>query len=324
MAPLSIPTPPFSEFAIGPVVFRMYALCILAAIVVATMWTSRRLTKRGAQPGVILDIVLWAVPLGIVGARLYHVATHPGDFFYAGADLWEIVRIWNGGNAIFGALLGGALGAWIGCRMSGIRFWSLADALAPALLLGQAIGRLGNWFNQELFGYPTTLPWGLEIDPSNPAFPVGLPEGTLFQPTFLYEILWNLVGIAVILWFERIFSLRWGRAFGVYLVWYGLGRTWLEGIRIDPSEVFLGVRVNLWVALVAIVLGIVLIVVQGRRHPGLEPSPYRPGREPRPKEPEVASEHSDGASPGETADNQPANDASSPADTEAAGPQAKA
>lgn len=290
LAPLSIPSPDWNEFVVGPIVFRMYAICILVAIVAATAWTSRRLTRRGAQPGVILDIVLWGVPLGIVGARLYHVITHPGDYFYPGADLWEIVRIWNGGNAIFGALIGGAIGMWIGCRMSGMRFWAVADAAAPALLLAQAIGRLGNWFNQELFGYPTTLPWGLEIDSDNPGFPVGLPTDTLFQPTFLYEILWNLVGIAAILWLERVFTLHWGRAFGIYLIWYGLGRTWLESIRIDASEVFFGVRVNLWAALIAIAVGVVLIAVQGRRHPGLEPSPYSPGREPQHKDPEVGSD----------------------------------
>ncbi|HEV7811801.1 MAG TPA: prolipoprotein diacylglyceryl transferase [Leifsonia sp.] len=258
---------------------QTYAICILIGIVAATMWTSRRLTKRGAEPGVVLDIILWAVPLGIVGARVYHVLTHPTDYFYPGADLLKTLYIWEGGNAIFGALIGGAVGAYIGCRWSGIRFWSFADALAPALLLAQALGRLGNYFNQELFGLPTNLPWGLQIDPGNKAIPVGLPDNTLFQPLFLYEIIWNVIGIVVILWLERRFQLRWGKTFALYLIWYGLGRSYLESIRIDPSEFsFLGIQSNVWAAFGAVVLGIVLFIAQTRRHPGLEPGVYRPGR----------------------------------------------
>jgi prolipoprotein diacylglyceryl transferase len=257
-----------------------YALIILVGIIAAAVWTSRRLTKRGGEPGVVLDIILWAVPLGIVGARLYHVITHPADYFYPGANLGNVFAIWDGGNAIFGSLIGGAIGAYIGCRMSGIRFWSFADVLAPALLLAQAIGRFGNYFNQELFGLPTNLPWGLQIDAGNKAIPVGLPDGTLFQPLFLYEIIWNLIGIAVILFLERRFQFRWGKTFALYLVWYGLGRSYLESIRIDPSEFsFLGIQSNVWAAFLAVVLGIVLLVAQTRRHPGLEPGVYRPGRE---------------------------------------------
>jgi prolipoprotein diacylglyceryl transferase len=263
----------------------VYALWILLGIVIAVVMTSRRLTKRGAEPGVVLDIALWAVPLGIIGARLYHVFTHPADYFYEGANVWNpfqpgaIWNIWEGGNAIFGALIGGAVGVIIGCRMTGLRFWSFADALAPGLLVAQAVGRLGNYFNHELFGMPTDLPWGLEIESSNAAYPAGLPEGVLFHPTFLYELVWNLLGAAVIILLERRMSLRWGRAFAIYLIWYGVGRSFLESIRVDPSEMFLGVRVNVWAAWAAVVLGIVLLIVQRRRHPGLEPSVYVPGRE---------------------------------------------
>jgi prolipoprotein diacylglyceryl transferase len=273
---------------------QTYAICILIGIVVAAMWTSRRLSKRGGEPGVVLDIILWAVPLGIIGARVYHVITHPADYFFAGADLWKTLYIWEGGNAIFGALIGGAVGAYIGCRWAGVRFWSFADALAPAMLLAQALGRLGNYFNQELFGLPTDLPWGLQIDSGNKAIPVGLPENTLFQPLFLYEIIWNVIGIVVILWLERKFRLRWGKAFAVYLIWYGLGRSYLESIRIDPSEFnFLGLQSNIWAAFAAVVLGIVLFIVQSRRHPGLEPSVYLPGREWVRKNAEVDSDDTD-------------------------------
>jgi prolipoprotein diacylglyceryl transferase len=272
----------FQSFNIGPLTIHLYALFILAGIIVAMLMVNQRLTKRGGESGVVIDIVLFAVPLGIVGARFYHVFTHMGDYFYPGANIFNIVAIWDGGNALYGSLIGGAIGAWIGCRFAGIRLWSFADALAPAMLAAQAIGRLGNYVNHELFGLPTTLPWGLEIESTNPAFPAGLAEGTLFHPLFLYEIIWNVAGIVLLLALERKFQLRWGKLFALYLVWYGLGRSWLEAIRIDPTtDTFLGIPANVWASFVAIALGIVLFVVQSRRHPGLEPSVYAPGRGPR-------------------------------------------
>ncbi|RZS66204.1 prolipoprotein diacylglyceryl transferase [Agromyces ramosus] len=305
IAPLSIPSPDY-EWQIWEINLfgwqlniHMYALCILVGIVLAVVMTSRRLTRRGAEPGVVLDIALWAVPLGIIGARIYHVLTHPDDYFFEGANVWNpfqpgaIWNIWEGGNAIYGALIGGAVGAWIGCRMTGIRFWSFADALAPGLLVAQAAGRLGNWFNHELFGLPTDLPWGLEIESSNPAFPAGLADGTLFHPTFLYEIIWNLAGAALIILLERRINLRWGKAFAVYLIWYGLGRSFFEAIRVDPSEMFLGVRVNVWTSWAAVILGIVLFLLQRRRHTGDEPTPYVPGREWKGPDAEVDSDETE-------------------------------
>lgn len=268
--PASIPSPDLSwtQFQIGPLTIHTYALCLLAGMIAAIAITGRRLSHRGAEPGTALDIALWAIPFGIVGARVYHVLTHLGDYFYPGANLWEVFAIWNGGIAIYGALLGGAVGAYIGCRRAGIRLWSFADALAPAMLIAQALGRLGNYFNHELFGQPTTLPWGLEIPPNNSTFPEGLPADTLFHPLFLYEMIWNLLGVAVIVVLERRWALRWGRAFAVYLIWYGLGRSWLEALRIDPtSEAPLGIPANIWTSLIALALGIILFTVQTRRHP---------------------------------------------------------
>ena len=276
----SIPSPPpvWSQFPLGPLTIHTYALCILAGIIAAVIITQRRLTTRGAKSGVVLDIIIWAVPIGIVGARFYHVFTHIGDYFFSGANLWNIFAIWDGGNALYGSLLGGALGAYIGCRRHGIRFWSFADALAPAMLVAQSLGRFGNYFNHELFGLPTTLPWGLQIESTNAKFPPGLAAGTLFHPLFLYEILWNLIGVAVILFLERKLTLRWGRAFGLYLIWYGLGRSWLEAIRIDPtSDGFLGIPANVWASFVAIALGVTLFVIQTRRHPQPEISVFRDG-----------------------------------------------
>ncbi|KAA9107597.1 prolipoprotein diacylglyceryl transferase [Microbacterium rhizomatis] len=291
MIAMSIPSPPpeWAQFSLGPLTIHTYALCIITGIIAATIITQRRLSRRGAEDGVVLDIILWAVPLGIVGARFYHVFTHGGDYFYPGANLWNVFAIWDGGNALYGSLIGGAVGAYIGCRRTGIRFWSFADALAPAMLVAQAIGRLGNYFNHELFGLPTTLPWGLEILPTDTMFPKDLPAGTLFHPLFLYEIIWNLVGVAIILLLERRIDLRWGRAFGVYLIWYGLGRSWLEAIRIDPtSDALFGIPANVWASFVAVGLGIVLIVVRSRQHPEPETSVYRAGREPEPALPRDA------------------------------------
>jgi prolipoprotein diacylglyceryl transferase len=296
-APTSIPSPEWQGFSIDISGFtawlsslglpqfgdtleiRAYALCILAGIVLATILTSRRLTARGAEPGVVLDIIIWAIPFGIIGARIYHVLTHPGDYFGDGIEWWKVFAIWEGGIAIFGSLIGGAVGAYIGCRFSGIRFWTFADALAPGMLLAQAAGRFGNYFNHELFGTPTDLPWGLEIPEPNAAIPVGLAEGTLFHPTFLYEVIWNLAGVAVILLLERKLHLQWGKVFGVYLIWYGIGRTVFETMRVDPSEIFFGVRTNVWGAWAAILIGLIIILIQNREHPGAEPGPYRPGAE---------------------------------------------
>ncbi len=279
VSPLSIPSPGISFFTVGPLTIHFYALCILTGIVVAALLTNHRLTKRGAEPWVVIDISLLAVPLGIIAARAFHVATHPGFYFGDGTDFWAIFRIWEGGIAIYGALIGGAVGAWLGCKWTGIRFWTFADALAPGILLAQAIGRFGNWFNQELFGLPTDLPWGLEIDYPNAAWPAGLPEGTLFHPTFLYEVIWNTIGVIVLLWAGKRLRLQWGRLFALYLIWYSAGRIVWESIRIDPSEVFFGLRTNVWSAVFGVVVGVVILVVQKRRHPGLEPSPYVAGRE---------------------------------------------
>jgi prolipoprotein diacylglyceryl transferase len=205
--------------------------------------------------------------------------THPADYFYPGADLLRIFYVWEGGLAIFGAISLGAVGAWFGARLAGIRFSSFADALAPGLLLAQGIGRMGNYFNQELFGAPTSLPWGLAIDRPNPAIPVGLPADTLFHPTFLYEMAWNIAGAFVLIALGRKFALQWGQLFGVYLMWYGAGRAFLETLRLDPAELILGVRANVWGAVFAILLGLIILIVQANRHPGKEPGIYRLGKE---------------------------------------------
>lgn len=271
----SIPSPEISYLQVGPLRVHFYALFILTGIVLAIWLANTRLKKRGAAGGLALDIALWTVPIAIVGARIFHVLTHPADYFYPGADLWVVFKVWEGGIAIYGGLIGGALGAWIGTKQAGIKFWAFADAVAPGILLAQAIGRWGNYFNQELFGLPTTLPWGLEIDSFNPAYPDGLPAGVLFHPTFLYESIWSLIGVALLLLIDRKYHLRGGAMFGLYLIYYSIGRIWTENLRIDPSEILFGLRSNVWSALVGIVVGSAIIYWQTKHGKGLEASVYR-------------------------------------------------
>ena len=277
---VGIPSPEISFIDLGIFRIHFYALFILTGIAIATWLADIKLSKRGAPKGTMLDVALWAVPFGILGGRFFHVITHPNDYFFEGADLFATLRIWEGGLAIYGAVSLGAVGVFIATRQLGIRFWSVADAIAPGLLIAQGIGRLGNYFNQELFGLPTTLPWGLQIPSSNPAYPVGLPEGLIFHPTFAYEMIWNLSGAALLLLLASRLNLQWGKVFALYLVIYSFGRIWIEAIRIDPSEIILGLRINIWSALIGLTLGIILFLVQSRRHPGFEPSIWLPNREP--------------------------------------------
>jgi prolipoprotein diacylglyceryl transferase len=282
-----------SSFTLGPVTVHYYALFILAGIVVATVVTAGRMKARGMEAGAAIDIAIWAVPFGIIGGRLFHVFTHASDYFGAGKDWTSMFKLWEGGLAIYGALIFGALGAFIGSQVdikvgnkviipsAGIRFLSFADALVPGLLAAQALGRFGNYFNVELFGEPTDLPWGLEVPYANQAYPIGLPDGVLFHPTFLYESLWSLLGIAVLLLLESRFNLRWGRMFGLYLMWYSTGRFFIEGIRLDPSDVYLGLRTNQWSAILAFLVGLGVLMYQRAKHSGIEVSGYLEGRGPK-------------------------------------------
>lgn len=281
----SIPSPPISSFAIGPLTFHFYALCILIGIVIAVWLTQRRLAAHGAEKGIVIDIALWAVPFGIVGGRFYHVVTHPNDYFFPGANLLKTLYVWEGGLAIFGGMIFGAIGAYIACRRRGLRFFAFADALAPGLLFAQAFGRFGNYFNHELYGGPTTLPWGLQIEATNAAFPAGLAAGTLFHPLFLYEMIWNIAGAFLIIYLERRFRLHSGETIALYFIWYGSGRAFLEWLRLDPTEfTLLGLKANVITALLLAIGGIILLIVQLRRKLLYPESAYQPGREPVPNE----------------------------------------
>jgi len=269
----SIPSPPRGVWYLGPFPLRAYALAILAGIVVAVLITQRRWVARGGEKDTVLEIVFWAVPFGIVGGRIYHVISSPDAYFGPGGHPWRALMIWEGGLGIWGAIALGAVGAWIGCRRQGVLLPPFADALAPALLVAQAIGRLGNWFNQELFGGPTTLPWGLQIDDAH--LPAGFASGTLFHPTFLYELVWNLAMAAVLMYLDRRFSLGHGRVFLLYVVLYCTGRLWVEMLRIDTAHHILGLRLNVWTALLVGLGALVAFVLVGRRHPGRETTVLR-------------------------------------------------
>ncbi len=274
----TIPSPDRGVWYLGPVPIRAYALCIIAGIVVAIVWGERRWQARGGQPGTVTDIAAFAVPFGLVGGRLYHVATDWEKYFGPGADPLDALKIWQGGLGIWGAVALGAVGAWIGCRRRGIPLPAFADAVAPTIVAAQAIGRLGNWFNQELYGGPTSLPWGLEIrDRVNPDTGALDPLGGIAQgppveivhPTFLYEMLWNLGVVALVVWADRRFRLGHGRAFALYVVGYTAGRFWIEMMRTDPATMVFGLRINV-ITSVVVFFGAVtclLLVRRGREDP---------------------------------------------------------
>jgi prolipoprotein diacylglyceryl transferase len=268
----AIPSPGTAVWHLGPLPIRAYALCIVLGIVVASVVTEIRLRRRGAPPYAILDVAVWAVPFGIVGARIYHVITSWQPYFGKGGEPLRAFYIWEGGLGIWGAVAGGALGAWLACRQLRIPLTVVADALAPGLPLAQAVGRFGNWFNNELYGGPTSLPWGLRVhkmDPENPGHaqigPDGKPEllPVLYHPTFLYEALWNVGVAALVVLVDRRFKLGRGRAFALYVMGYTAGRFWIELMRIDEANHILGLRLNVWTSIL-VFLGALIYFVRVR------------------------------------------------------------
>jgi len=252
----SIPSPSQGVWYLGPIPIRAYALCIVLGVVVAVIMGERRWRARGGDPGTITDLAVWAVPFGLVGGRLYHVISDWQLYFGPDApnEPIEALFIWNGGLGVWGAIALGGVGVWIGCRRRGISLTAVADTVAPGVVIAQGIGRLGNYFNQELFGGPTDLPWGLEIDPGRP----GTVPGVLtYHPTFLYEMLWDFAVGFTLIWLGRRFELRHGRLFALYVAGYTAGRFWIEGMRVDPAHEILGLRLNQWTSIV-IFLGAVV------------------------------------------------------------------
>ncbi len=263
---------------VGPVPVRAYALCILAGIGVALVIGDRRWAARGGEPGVIYDIALWAVPFGLIGGRLYHIITDWRTYFGDdGVGPAGALRIWDGGLGIWGAVALGAVGAWIACRRRNIPLPAFGDAIAPGIVLAQAIGRLGNYFNQELYGRATTLPWGLEIfERRNAGGSLDTLNGvstgqldTVVHPTFLYELLWNLLVFAVLIYVDRRFKIGHGRLFALYVAGYCLGRFWIELMRSDAATQIAGIRVNSFTATFVFIGAVVYIMVapKGREDP---------------------------------------------------------
>jgi prolipoprotein diacylglyceryl transferase len=257
-----IPSPAAGEIHLGPLPLRGYALCIIIGVFVAVWYGNKRWIARGGKPGTVADIAVWAVPFGLVGGRLYHVITDYQLYFSEGRNWVDAFKIWEGGLGIWGAVALGAVGAWIGCRRRGIPLPAWADAMAPALVIAQAIGRWGNWFNQELYGRATDLPWALRITRGE--------EPGLYHPTFLYESLWCLGVAALIVWADRRFRLGHGRVFALYVAAYCVGRAWIEYMRVDDAHHILGLRLNVWTSIVVFVLAVVYLVLSARLRPGRE------------------------------------------------------
>ncbi len=280
MLPTYFPSPPQGVWHLGPLPIRAYALFIITGIVVALMIGDRRWVARGGQRGVIYDIALWVVPFGLIGGRLYHLATDWRTYWGpSGAGLGAAFRIWDGGLGIWGAVALGVLGAWIGCRRHGIPLPAFIDAVAPGIILAQAIGRLGNYFNQELYGRETTVPWGLEIfyrrDPTgyiDPHSLDGISTGQLavvVQPTFLYELIWNVLVFVILIYIDRRYTIGHGRLFAAYVALYCVGRFWVELLRDDTATHIAGVRINSFTSTFVFIGAVVYIVLapKGREDP---------------------------------------------------------
>jgi prolipoprotein diacylglyceryl transferase len=272
----SIPSPPSGEIEVGPVVLHAYGLILLLGIAAAVWLSGVRWTRRGGDWDLVFRAALWGVGFGIVGARLYHLAT---SWESVPDEWWGPFAIWEGGLGIWGAIPAGALAAVFVVRRAGASAYDFMDAGAPGVLLAQAIGRWGNYFNQELFGRPTDLPWGLEIAPENR--PDDYRDSETFHPTFLYESLWNLLGVGVLLLVDRRFRIRPPGIFALYVAWYTFGRFFIELLRVDePTPRVAGLRWNAWVALVVFIAAVLVFVWtqrrRGERRGPLEPVKRRP------------------------------------------------
>ncbi len=267
-----LPSPTVGVLHLGPLPIRMYALCILAGIVLAVWLTGRRLEARGYEPGTVMDIAGWAVIFGIVGGRLYHVVTTPEPYWGQGGHPLDALKIWNGGLGIWGAVALGAVGGLIGCRRHGVAFLDFADAAVPGITFAQAIGRWGNWFNNELHGGPTTAPWGLRVYEWDQAAGRAVTDSAghpvvagIFQPTFLYESVFLVVLGIVLLRVDRRRSLVPGQLLGLYVAGYPVGRIIVEKLRTDRAELIFGQRLNVWTSIVVFLLGVWIFWYTGRR-----------------------------------------------------------
>ncbi len=274
-----LPSPTQSVWHLGPLPIRAYALCIVAGILLALMVAERRWRRRGGIDGQLWDVSGWAIAFGILGGRLYHVMSDPELYFQPGRHPLDALKIWDGGLGIWGAIALGGVGAWIGCRRKGIRLSVFADTVIPGVVAAQAVGRWGNWFNNELYGGPTSLPWKLQIH----SIDVATGHATLaaaghplvvgyYQPTFLYESLWDISLALVLVWVDRRYRLGAGQLFALYVMGYTAGRGWIEALRHDHANHILGLRLNDWTSLIVFLAGATLFLY--RRHQYFA-TPYR-------------------------------------------------
>jgi len=288
-----IPSPSLSSFSVGPLTIHFYALCIITGIAAAIWIGRKRYANLGGNPDDVSEVAIWAVPFGIIGGRIYHVITSPSQYFGTTGNPIDALRIWEGGLGIWGAISLGAIGAYLYFRThkTSLNFRQLLDSLAPGVIVAQAIGRIGNYFNQEVFGKPapgvivaqaigrignyfnqevfgkpTDLPWGLEIDPANR--PNGFESYSTFHPTFLYELLWCLVVAALLIKLPGVLkqiTSKQGDVFALYIFGYTAGRVWIENLRIDEANLILGLRLNIWVSLVVLITASAYLIASKRR-----------------------------------------------------------
>ena len=268
----SIPSPHTGIVNVGPLHIHLYGLTLLVAILASVWLTSRRWKAMGGDPDLVIRVAVWGVAFGVIGARAYHDITSWSE---VPSPKWKgIFEVWQGGLGVWGGILLGTLAGWVVVRRSGERFAPFMDAAAPGLLLAQGIGRIGNWWNQELFGKPTSLPWGLKIDVEHR--PQQYIDDETFHPTFLYELIWDVAGVVLLIWVGRRYRIRPPGLFCLYVAYYCFGRFFEELLRVDPSHHFGGLRLNAWVSIVLFVVASAAFVWIQRR--GRDAEPRRPRR----------------------------------------------
>ena len=283
MSLASIPSPTRAVWHLGPLPVRAYALCIVLGIAICLWITIKRWQARGGTSDDVWDVAGWAIVFGIIGGRVYHVVSDPELYFEAGRHPIDALKIYDGGLGIWGAIALGGLGAWIGCRRHGMRIASFADACVPGVIVAQAVGRWGNWFNNELYGSPTTMPWRLQIHDIDVAHgiaqactfgAIGAKVCGYYQPTFLYEVIWDLAIAGLLVLIDRKYRLGHGTVFALYVMGYTAGRGWIEALRSDHANHILGLRLNDWTCLIVFAGGLAWFLRHGGLHAEREASPY--------------------------------------------------
>lgn len=258
---MSIPSPSSGSLDLGPITLRMYGFMIALGVIAAVWLMGKRFMSKGINPDHASGLAMWVVPAGIIGARAYHVIT---DWRRFEGNWGEAVQIWRGGLGILGGVIFGLVAALFYCRKHDLDLKEVIDVVAPALALAQCIGRWGNYFNQELFGRPTNLPWGLQIDQRKR--PIEYVAEDTFHPAFLYESLWNALVVLTLIKLGKSGKLPSGLLMAAYFAFYSIGRLWIEALRIDEATNIAGLRVNIWVFTAVLIASISFIVYKTKQH----------------------------------------------------------